>query len=410
MKRIVFVLAVCLAVTGVWKTDQKVVAKEVPDQVERGEESDQVEPEQMEDYVDSYYDSFLENEQITSLEEELRGINRRYGKEAEISFSDLMTLLLDGKVDMAISCGIQGIFQNVSSELSQNRTLLVKMIVLVIVAAVFNSYSSILKFSFVGEQGFYVTYLMIAVLLMQSFTLAYDIAEETVHYIKEIMECMLPAFYMSVILSSGFTTSQMVNTMFLWMLSLVEKILLFVVLPGIRIHFLIVVLNQINVKDRFSKLAGLLKQGLQFLLKISVTGIIGINLMKSILLPVYDNAKYNVLQKGLSVIPGGASLSGLSTILVGAGVLIKNSVGLTAVVILMVLGSVPLLKIFCFYAIYRVILAVMQPVSDQRILAGLQGAADSTGILLRAAATSLVLSVLSIAIILLTTNVRLYAG
>lgn len=59
---------------------------------------------------------------------------------------------------------------------------------------------------------------------------------------------------------------------------------------------------------------------------------------------------------------------------------------------------------------YKVILAMVQPISDNRILAGIQGAADSTGILLRAAATSIVLSVLSIAIIILTTNVRLYAG
>lgn len=292
----------------------------------------------------------------------------------------------------------------------QNRDLLVRLVVLVIIAAVFNNYSSLLKFSYVGEQGFYITYLMIAVLLMQSFTIIYDLAEETVYYIKDIMECLLPAFYMSVVLCGGLTTSQMVNSMFLWMLSFVEKALLGIILPAIRIYFLIALLNQINTQDRFSKLAGLLKQGIQFLLKAIVTGIIGLNVMKSILVPVYDNAKYNVLQKGLSVIPGGTSISGLSTILLGASVLIKNSIGITAVIVLLVLGGIPLLKIFCFYIVYRVILALVQPISDKRILSGIQAAADSTGILLRAAATSIILSVLSIAIVILTTNVKLYTG
>lgn len=404
MKQTVLGLAISSILIGIciWGLDKKVTASQVLKQSE--------EDQQMDTYVDDYYDNFLKSEQITSLEEELKGINRKYGKETGISFSDIMSFLLEGNVEEAISYSIQMICGNISSELLENRILLVKMIVLIIIAAIFNNYSSVLKSSFVGEQGFYITYLMIGVLLMQSFTLAYEITEETVYYIKEVMECMLPAFYMSIILCSGLTTSQMVNTMFLWMLSLIEKVLLNVVLPGTRIYFLIIVLNQINVKDRFSKLAGLIKQGIQFLLKSIVTGIIGINVMKSILLPVYDNAKYNVLQKGLSVVPGGASLSGLSTILIGAGVLIKNSVGLAVVAILLVLGSVPLLKIFCFYIIYRVILAVVQPISDHRILAGIQGAADSTGILLRAAMTSIVLSVLSIAIILLTTNVRLYTS
>jgi stage III sporulation protein AE len=365
---------------------------------------------EQEDLQEDYYESFYDEAEMNQLSQELSGINDRYGVENDISFEKLYGLLLEGNMDEAVELAVEHLYVGLSQELLSNRSLLVKLMVLVVIGAIFNNYSSILKFSFVGEQGFFITYLMIAVLLMQSFTLVYEVAEDTVYYIKDLMTCMLPVFYMSLVMCSGLTTSQMVNTMFLTMLTVVEKILLNVVLPGIRIYFLIVVLNQINQKDRFSKLASLIKQGLQFVLKAVVTGIIGLNMMKSILLPVYENAKYNVLQKGLSVVPGGSSLSGLSTILVGAGVLIKNSVGLAVVVVLLVLASVPLLKIFIFYIIYKIILALIQPISDSRILAGIQGAADSTGVLLRATATSLVLSVLSIAIILLTTNVRLYAG
>jgi len=366
--------------------------------------------EEAEDLEAAYYEQFYEYADIGSLESELAGINRRYGREETLSFADIYEMLLRGEIDAAIGQAVTGFYQNITGEVLENRMLLAKLLVLVIIAAVFNNYSSVLKFSYVGEQGFYITYLMIAAILIQSFSLVYDMAEETVYYLKDITECLLPALYMSVVLCGGLTTSQMVNSMFLWMLSFVEKVLLSIVLPAIRIYFLIVILNQINAKDRFSKLAGLLKQSVQFLLKAVVTGIIGLNVMKSILMPVYDNAKYNVLQKGLSVIPGGASLSGLSTILLGAGALIKNSIGITAVIILLALGSIPLLKIFCFYVVYKVILALIQPVSDNRILAGIQGAADSTGILLRATSTSIILSVLSIAIVILTTNVRLYAG
>lgn len=363
-----------------------------------------------EETLEHYYDSFYDKAEMENLEEELNTITSRYGGVGGISFLDIYKLLLTGDVEGAVSVAVEGFYENITGELIQNRNLLVRLVILVIIAAIFNNYSSIFKISYVGEQGFYITYLLIAVLLMQSFTLIYDLAEETVLYLKEIMECLLPAFYMSLVLCGGLTTSQMVNSMFLWMLSFVEKALLIIILPAVRIYFLITLLNQINTKDRFSKLAGLLKQGIQFLLKAAVTGIIGLNVMKSMLVPVYENARYNVLQKGLTVIPGGASLSGLSTILIGAGVLIKNSIGITAVVVLLVLGGIPLLKILCFYIVYRIILALVQPISDNRILSGIQGAADSTGILLRATATSMVLSVLSIAIVILTTNVRLYSG
>ena len=362
------------------------------------------------DLLESYYDNFYENVDIGSLEKELQSINHRYGKSEAISFEDVFSLLIEGRIDEAIQETTVQLYENITLEIKENSQLIIKLILLVIIAAIFNTYSSVYKFSYVGEQGFFVTYAMIAVLLLQSFSLVFDLAKETIYYINEIVTCLLPALYMSLVLCSGLTTSHMVNTMFLWMLSVIEKFLLGIVLPGVQVYFLIVLLNQISAVDRFSKLADLIKQGLQFALKGIVTGLIGLNVMKSILVPVYDNAKYNMLQKGLSIVPGGAALSGLSTILVGAGVLIKNSVGITVVIILLVMGSIPLLEIICFYVVYKVILAMVQPISDERILKGIQGAADSTGILLRATTTSLVLSVLSVAIVIMTTNIRLYAG
>lgn len=398
----VCISADCSSVYAAKYDDSQDVADENLDDMNVQDNIDEIE--------DDYYRSFYDTVEMDRLTEEIKEITGNYGKENDISFDMFYKMMLEGKVDEAVWQAVNNLCNSIGDEMIKNRQVILKMVALVVVAAIFNSYSSVLKFSFVGEQGFFITYLMIAVLLMQSFMMIYDVAEESVYYIKDLTTCMLPAFYMSLAMCTGLTTSQMVNTMFLTMLAVVEKLLLLVILPGTRIYFLIVILNQINQKDRFSKLAGLIKQGLTFGLKAIVTGIIGLNLMKSILLPVYDNAKYNVLQKGLSVVPGGASLSGLSTILVGAGVLIKNSVGLAAVVILLVLGSIPLIKIFCFFVVYKVILALIQPISDSRILAGIQGAVDSTGVLLRATATSIILSILSIAIVLLTTNVRLYAG
>ena len=90
--------------------------------------------------------------------------------------------------------------------------------------------------------------------------------------------------------------------------------------------------------------------------------------------------------------------------------MIKNCVGISVVILLLVLGGIPLLKMFTFYISFKIILALVQPISDNRIIAGIQGACDSTGVLVRAAGTSLVLSVLSVAIVILTTNVRLNAG
>lgn len=357
-------------------------------------------------YAAQLYDTFYDQSEIEAMDQDIDEICGKYQTTQKISFREILSLLMEGNVDKAVTLSIQQFYEALFSEILVNKELIIRLLIIVVIAAIFRNYSSILKMSYVGEQGFYVTYLFIAVLLIQSFSLVYGIAEETIYYINDLMKCMLPAFYLSLMFCSGLTTSHMVNTMFLSMLVFVEEILLKIILPAIRIYFLITLLNQLNKEDRFSKLAGLLKQGIHFVLKTITTGIIGLNVVKSMLIPVYENAKYNVLQKGLSVIPGGSTLTGLSSILVGAGMLIKNSVGITVVLILIVCSGVPLLKMFAFYVVYKVITALVQPISDNRILTGIQGISDSTGILIRATSTSLVLSILSIAIVILTTNVR----
>lgn len=356
------------------------------------------------DFVQEYYDMYLGQDTILNMDDDLYRIQRQYNSTCMVSFEEVMKRLLEGEIDEAMTLVLENLYGGIFDEIILNKELMLRLLLLVVVAAVFRNYSSILKTSYVGEQGFYITYMLMAVILMQSFFVLYGIAEETIYYIRDLMQCMLPALYLSLALCAGLTTSQVMNSMFLTMLSFLENILLKLILPGIRIYFFIVVLNPINREDRFSKLASLVKQSLLFVLKAIVTVIFGLNVVKGMLVPVYENTRYHVLQKGLSLLPGGAALTGLSSILLGAGMLIKNSVGITVVLILLVFSGIPILKMFIIYVLYKVMVAMIQPISDKRILAGIQGVCDSIGILLRATYTSVVLSVLSIAILILTTN------
>lgn len=355
-------------------------------------------------YEQEYYDMYLNQDTFLDMDENLYRIQREYNSSCEISFEEIIRCMLNGEIDRAITIIFQGLYDGMLGEVLLNKELMLKILLLVIVAAVFKNYSSILKNGYVGEQGFYITYLLLTVILIQAFSVLYDISEETIHYITDLMKCMLPALYLSLTLCAGITTSQVMNSMFLTMLTFLESLLLKFVLPGIQIYFFIAILNPLNKEDRFSKLAALVKQGIGFVLKTIVTLIFGLNVVKGMLVPVYENARYQVLQKGLSFIPGGAALTGISSILVGAGMLIKNSVGVTVAMLLLVFSAIPVLKLFLVYIMYKLMIAMIQPVSDKRILTGIQGISDSIGLLLRATYTSVVLSILSIAIMILTTN------
>lgn len=354
--------------------------------------------------------NFDDAAKINGVSEEFDKITGKYNKKGAVSFKELYDLLLSGDVDEAISTAALLLCDNITNDLSENRDIIVQLVLLVILSAVFSNYSSIMKSGYVSEQGFYITYLMCAALLLKSFSIIYDLAEQTVIYVKEMMECLLPALSMSLVMCGGLTTSRMTNSFFIWMLTLMEKLLLNVLLPAAKIYFYIVLLDQIGEKERFSKLTTLIRQGTLWLLKALITGVAGVNVVKGMIAPVYENVRFNTIQKGINMLPGGGEITGLTSIFLGTGILIKNSIGVAGAVMLMAFGAIPIVKIGVLYISYRLVMAFTQPISDKRVISGIEGACKSIEILLRLSATSIALCVLSIAIVLLSTNIRFYAG
>ena len=52
----------------------------------------------------------------------------------------------------------------------------------------------------------------------------------------------------------------------------------------------------------------------------------------------------------------------------GAGILIKNCVGVTALIVLLAVGCIPVLKLACMSVLYKLAAAVAEPVADKRIV------------------------------------------
>ena len=75
--------------------------------------------------------------------------------------------------------------------------------------------------------------------------------------------------------------------------------------------------------------------------------------------------------------PGiGAVASGIGELLLGSGILIKNCVGVAALIILALLGLLPFLKILCITVFYKLAAVVAEPVTDMRIAGCLKGMAE----------------------------------
>ena len=85
--------------------------------------------------------------------------------------------------------------------------------------------------------------------------------------------------------------------------------------------------------------------------------------VQGILAPAIDGLKRTAVVQSASVIPGiGDLIGGAWETVMGAGTVLKNSIGLVGVLFLVLVVAVPLMKLALHYLVYRGLAAVTEPV------------------------------------------------
>ena len=84
--------------------------------------------------------------------------------------------------------------------------------------------------------------------------------------------------------------------------------------------------------------------------------------------------------------------------------MIKNSMGAAALLVLVILGLEPVLKVLCFHVMYRLASAVLQPFCDKRLAESIAGVGKGCGIYLKIMWNALLLFFLTISMIAASTG------
>ena len=117
------------------------------------------------------------------------------------------------------------------------------------------------------------------------------------------------------------------------------------------------------------------------------------------------------LRRAVSLIPGiGQGAAAVSQVLLGSSVLIRNTVGIGGVLVLAAVSLLPLLKLLILYLGCQGSAALLQPVSDSRVVEAVGAVAKGFYFLLAAAGSAVVLFALSIAVVCASTNAAYFAG
>lgn len=346
------------------------------------------------------------------LEEIQQFLNRQQeGTGWNLSFSDLMKDLMAGRFMEVLSKVGTAMKDSLFSEVSSSSRMLGQIIVLGIIGAVFTNFSSVFNSSQISETGFFVTYLLLFTFLASSFFTSIQIASQVLEQVLEFMQALIPAYFLAAAFAGGSVSSAALYEFTLITIAVVQWLFFKVLIPMVRVYILLVLASHIAKEDMLSKLTDLLKAAIQWSLKTLVGLVLGFHMIQGLVLPYVDSMKNATVQKFIQVIPGiGQGASAVTQLMLGSGVLIKNTIGAAAVVILVVITAVPVLKLIIMMILYQITAAAMQPVCDKRIVSCVSSVAQGHKLLLSIVLAAALLFIITIAVVCAATNVTFYAG
>ena len=336
------------------------------------------------------YDSIFDELNLDEVERALQ----QQGIQTAMPITEMVKKQVEGDNKSVLSALLATISSVFFGELSQNKGLLLELVGIVLIGSIFVNLSNSFAGGFISENGFYITYMLMTSLLLTSFSMAYSITLAALDKVLVAVRLLVPAFLLVLQFIGHATTAGGTYNLVLVGIWLIQAVIIRLVLPLIEFYVIVALVNNLQKEDSFSKLCELVQ---------SLVVVIGLNVIKGLLEPQMDILGKTAVNRALTAIPGSV-VSVLAGTYLACGMIVKNSIGITGILILSGICLIPIIKLFLLMFTVRITTALIQPMGDKRYVDGTTALANGIGMLMQALASALVLFIITLAIMSGATN------
>ena len=323
----------------------------------------------------------------------------------KFSCNELLERLWQGDLLGCLTGLMQGGVRGMLSHADSLKNILIWMLVLGLASSLISHFAEIFDKNQIADLSFYFLYLLFMTVLLNCFQEAVVVTMQLLENVVLFMKLMIPTYMLAVGVTSGVGSVSVAYQIMLGLIYIVEHFLQVGVLPLIQIYTVLIMMNGIWVEEKLSLLMELFKKAIETMLKAFMGLVTGVSVFQSMFAPVLVTIKSTALQKIISAIPGiGNVAEGAMELMLGAAGVIKNSIGILAMLLLLTICTAPLLYIFGMAWVLRIAAALLGLVSDKRLTACSDQMGEACMLLFRTALSATVLFLISISVIALTTT------
>lgn len=264
-------------------------------------------------------------------------------------------------------------------ELVASAKLMVLVVVIAILAALINNLQSAFSNEKLSNIAYFACYSILIITVSKSFLVGLDLVKDTIRQISDFMMAILPVLIMLIASVGGISEAAVMNPIIVAGVSLGSRLYVTLILPMILMAFVLQFVNNITEDYKVDRLTKLINQyaiWAQGILMTIFVGVVSIRGMTSKTLDVVTakTAKYAV-DNFIPII--GKCLSDAISTVAGYSLLLKNALSALGLIVIIAIVAFPIIKIFVMAMLYRFTAAMLEPISDKRIINCISSAGDS---------------------------------
>lgn len=255
-------------------------------------------------------------------------------------------------------------------EIGANISFMAKIFAIAIMSGMLNNFKANFSSSSVGELAWIICYVMIVILIVQSMTSILQLASRTMDLMTSFMQILFPTLLALLIGMGGIASSGIIQPATILLAGISGVFLKNIMIPLIFLSTILVLVGNINQNIKLDKLAKLTKNLCTWTLGILSTVFIGVLSLQGILAASFDGISIRTTKYAIETfVPVvGKMFSETVDVIIGCSLLLKNAVGVAGLLIAAMICIYPIIKIISLMAIYKLGSALLEPISDERIV------------------------------------------
>lgn len=314
----------------------------------------------------------------------------------QFDFKSLTKKIILGQFDfLCIFDFVRKIFFD---EFEKNLFGIKNLLLLIILSGIIKNLSDSFKTKSVAQIAFYISYIVISSNLFSAFKILVGISKNFLQSLLQIMQASLPLIISLMTMSGNFYASSVFNPVIFLFADFIIMIINYM-LPIVVMFVAVQIINNMTGKNLIANFAALIKNVIGWILKIVSFAFMSILSLQRISAPLLENITVKTAKFAINTVPvvGEVFTGALDSVMSWAHV-IKNGAMIALVVSIFLVCMIPIIKLGIFILIYKILGAVVQPISDERIVKSTEAIADACVLLLSCCFTAVVIFLFAVMI------------